>query len=342
MRIALGFLFLVVSCSSSLLGQRVQWSTVLPKLEKLRQIEKPNPEKVAAGIKLATTDPAEKAALLHAWVASYLNYSLSSPSQVNEDDKTVAERACKSQIGVCLDYAKLYVHTARLLGLESVMVVGYSKPDKKKVVDTEHADHAWVLVKVADHWRIADPTWSGTGIWQGARKAGTIDTTWYDIEPHVALVTHLPAAPMFQLLDRPMSMAEFLQGKTSTRNTTTQDWTALIAQYQKLPTHEAELFMARQAYAFYPENEEILGIALTNYGVSKSTTKAGSITSKEEAQALLDEIKVLKPIFQEARDLLSRSTSEISHMNLPTAERNLRQLVQNERSLEEFVRPKSR
>ena len=100
--------------------------------------------------------------------------------------------------GVCNAYSLLMVKMLDCAGIRAVKVNGKAKSGK----DDDWEGHAWVLVEKGDgSFMLCDPTWD----------AGSVDSVsgkfhhhpsleWYDVEPALMILSHVPNAERHRLL----------------------------------------------------------------------------------------------------------------------------------------------
>lgn len=329
---------------TSALAQPIPWEPILKKAAKVQQAKSPTLEGVVSTLKPMATTEQERAMLLFAYTAMVLRYDASVLTTTQDREEVTARNALNRGTGVCLDYVRLYKYMAGQMGIQTLDIQGYSRPKLGDPVDVEHADHAWLLVKVDNHWRIVDPTWGSTHVSKLDMARRIIDTSWYDISPDVAIMTHMPASPMFQLIEPPVAFNTWLNydkqsGKASANSKQPGvNWADSLARYVTMKRQEQMLMVGRHSYAHNPENEELYGIASLNYGSSlSSTNKVGSISSVAEAEKILMTNKAMLPHFERAVQLLAKSKAELAAQGSRIAQRNLENTKQSITTMQGFV-----
>ena len=88
------------------------------------------------------------------FVQDYVTYDISYVGK-----KLTVEEIMKGKKGVCMEYATLYNALARLAGIPSVIVYGYTADSQSAEEAEKYRSHAWNRSKIGDNWIHIDPTW---------------------------------------------------------------------------------------------------------------------------------------------------------------------------------------
>ena len=113
--------------------------------------------------------------------------------------------------GVCNSYSLMYITMCNSLGLEAVQIIGYSKGSG--YVDGQiptQTNHAWNAVKINSKYYLVEPTW-GAGTCSGDVFNKEFRDFYFCTNPELFIRKHLPADSKWQLLDRVVTMEEFVQ-----------------------------------------------------------------------------------------------------------------------------------
>lgn len=163
--------------------------------------------------KAATTDY-EKARVIFAWIAKNIRYDDYGYNSGKVMDAS-PEAVLKYRRAVCDGYARLFQALGEEMGLEVVKVSGYAKGygyvSGKRFPRT---NHAWNAVRLNDRWMLLDPTWAAGSATTANGKLKTVyryDPYWFDVEPHAFLFTHLPVKTEYQLIPKPITLAQYEQ-----------------------------------------------------------------------------------------------------------------------------------
>ena len=153
-------------------------------------------------------DPLQRVKALHDWVADRIAYD--TPNYVAHkvpDADRDAQAVFRSRVGVCAGYAKLLAELAKVTGDEVLYVVGDARSEEAPM---EGEGHAWNAAHVNGSWYLIDPTWDA-----GSNDNGTFKkkygTEYLFTPPAEFAITHFPDAQKWQLLERPLSRAEFFR-----------------------------------------------------------------------------------------------------------------------------------
>ena len=113
--------------------------------------------------------------------------------------------AITSGIAVCEGYANVLVELCNRAGIPCKKIIGYGgrfppfSPEEKY-----EPNHAWNMVYVNGKWNLIDVTWNDC-------DDGTVDYTYFFIDPDRMIHDHFPDNSAYQLLNNPISWDEFMQ-----------------------------------------------------------------------------------------------------------------------------------
>jgi len=158
-------------------------------------------------------DKEELAKFFYYWIGSNIQYDEETFSKVisgelsNEkfwelqDESVVYE----NRKGVCAGYANLYKWFLDWADIETVVISGHIRDLRNHYVELESDDnfrHAWNAIKLNDKWILVDTTW-------GTSKDQETSEYYFDIKPEFSIITHYPENKKWQLLEMPLTLAEF-------------------------------------------------------------------------------------------------------------------------------------
>ena len=161
---------------------------------------------VADYIKAKVTDPYEQTKALHDYVATRISYDTKA-FQSKRKPRQDAAYVFRKQKAICTGYANLLVALGKEIdGINIVKVTGDIREElaEEEGIQTFRAKttgHVWNAIKIADNWHLIDVTWDSS--------RNTYKNDYLMIPPEVMLTTHFPDHPSYQLLDSPLSKAEF-------------------------------------------------------------------------------------------------------------------------------------
>lgn len=182
-------------------------------------------------INIDKTDPVKS---VYDWVANNIKYDVKKLKKITRTgnfkstEKTVdrLEDVIKSKKGVCQHYSELFDALVKELGYESKVVTGYTKLAGEEVDNT--LGHAWNAVKVDGEWKLYDTTWGSGAIRNRKKFIRKYNPIWYDVNPKQMIHTHIPFDPAWQLLDRPVSFANFNDNKLTSSYKGIYDFNEII------------------------------------------------------------------------------------------------------------------
>ncbi|MCX6377807.1 MAG: hypothetical protein NTU88_17550 [Armatimonadetes bacterium] len=169
-------------------------------------------QSLAAYLTAPAKTESEKARTIFSWIAHNIAYDVKSPS-VQRAATSKADDLLKKRSAVCFEYAELFSELGRAAGLEVTEVRGYAKGYGYDVGDTFGGppNHAWNAVKMDGGWRLLDCTWGGGHINEQNQYVRRYDDHYFATSPSEFVYDHFPLEPSWQLLEKPISKAEYEQ-----------------------------------------------------------------------------------------------------------------------------------
>jgi len=147
---------------------------------------------------------------LHDWVALTLVYDAAAYFSNALPDQAWPAVLSRGK-AVCEGYANVLDELLRLARFQAVKANGYARGagnDNTRPEDPRASNHAWNLVRIFDHWYLIDATWD-SGHLDGRVAKPKYSTDYFLIQPEWLIYTHFPARPEWQLIDPPLSAAQF-------------------------------------------------------------------------------------------------------------------------------------
>jgi transglutaminase/protease-like cytokinesis protein 3 len=151
----------------------------------------------------------EKARAIFYWIAKNIQYDyegLKSGYWKNySSDYKIAFDTYKKRKGVCSGYSYLFALMCKEVGLESIVIDGYSRIESYQAgLPIGEANHTWNVVKIDDKWELIDVTWANSsGI------GSNINDYYFLTPPEEFVANHLPEGDEWQLLKNPVDKDEF-------------------------------------------------------------------------------------------------------------------------------------
>ncbi|MDF2697818.1 MAG: hypothetical protein K0S65_6201 [Labilithrix sp.] len=154
------------------------------------------------------TDPMLRVKALHDWVADRVAYDvpayLAKAIPAHDGD---ADHVFRSRIGVCAGYAALLAELGKATGDEIHYVTG---DVRSKHSPMEGEPHAWNVARINGTFYVIDPTWDA-GHPKGNAFEKAYKTEYLFTPPDQFVLSHFPDDVKWQLLERPVSRADFFR-----------------------------------------------------------------------------------------------------------------------------------
>ena len=153
-------------------------------------------------------DPMLRVKALHDYVADRVAYDAPAYAahHIPFEDGDAAS-VFRSRKGVCAGYAHLLAALGKITGDEIVYVVGDARTKARPM---EGEGHAWNAAHIGDAWYLLDATWDA-GFVEGATFTKKYSTEYLFTPPELFGLTHFPEAAKWQLLEAPLSRADFFR-----------------------------------------------------------------------------------------------------------------------------------
>jgi len=221
--------------------------------------------------------------------------------------KNIAQ-AFKERKGLCDEFSGIVNEFCQIQHIPCFKVTGYVA--EGETIDNSlfvEENHAWNAVFIDNTWLLCDLFWSTSKLNSNNSFIKKLDETYFLANGYAFMHNHLPADPVFQLLDYPIKIDSFKKIIDEIEPTNHLcNYKDSLAALLKMDVKEQNVKIARQAYNYNPLNPNILAIALYNYGVSiiknKSANKAEFIKANHlftEAIPLTE--KSSKPYIKELK-----------------------------------------
>lgn len=315
--------------------------------QKIDEHAKNAPQKVAKDVESLTTyliKPAkndkEKVRSFFVWIAENITYDVQAyqafdPAKIGS---STPDQVLKKRKAVCQGYSELFNEMCRLAKIKSYLVPGYSKgfgyqPGNKSFVN---ADHAWNVVSLEGQWYLLDATWGSGGVNNQLKYVKQLNEKYFLSSPQEFVKDHMPLEPVWQLLDCPVSMKAFIAGEEaiqqelSKKSGKCSDYGKLISEWEALPGNEKALRSASSAYAFNPENQQVMARGYMDYANFIMKSIKSEMHSKkeiEEAVVLqekaLDYLKKAEILLKKVKDNSADMEKQILQKNIQLSEQNL-------------------
>ena len=169
-------------------------------------------ESLAAYLVKPARNDREKARSIYRWITENIDYNVEGFFARNLSSMKLRD-LLENRISVCSGYSDLFQSLASEAGLEAVKISGYGKgygyqPGKNF---SGFANHAWNAVKINGSWYLIDCTWGAGFINEDGKYVREFDEHYFMTAPSEFIYDHFPENSRWQLLNNPLSKAEFEQ-----------------------------------------------------------------------------------------------------------------------------------
>lgn len=201
------FLFSVLSFGQT----KVNYTLIDKKMDAIPNSDTNSTDLVAKYINANFKTESDKIRAVFYWTSSNISYDVKNMFVVNfgETPQDRIAKTLKTKKGICGDYAAIFNEIATLVGVESVVISGYTKQNGK----IDNLAHAWCAAKIDNKWSVFDPTW-GSGSLLNGKFVKKINEYYFKVEPSKIISSHIPFDYLWQFLNYPITNAEFYEGKT--------------------------------------------------------------------------------------------------------------------------------
>ena len=119
-----------------------------------------------------------------------------------------ADECFDNKKGVCNAYSELFYYMAKSIGIDSEIVVGYTKDENGEL---KQPGHAWVFAYTRkNHGILLDPTWGAGYVSKDGKFIKNENSLhWFNVDPKWMILSHIPKDEKYQLLNRPVRVELF-------------------------------------------------------------------------------------------------------------------------------------
>jgi hypothetical protein len=166
---------------------------------------------LAAYLSLAGPDELLRTRALFRWVAGHIAYDVAGFVAGSYGDLS-PDGVLRRGSSVCEGYARLSEALGTAMGLQIQVVSGWSKGygyTSGQRVGNGPTNHAWNVVRIGGRWRLMDATWGAGYLDQRSQFVRRFQDHYFLTAPEAFVFDHLPEDPRWQLLERPISAADY-------------------------------------------------------------------------------------------------------------------------------------
>jgi transglutaminase/protease-like cytokinesis protein 3 len=164
-------------------------------------------QSLAAHFGHTATSDQDKARAAFCWIAHNIVYDSSLRGSETSGDRVLAQRRA-----VCVGYARLFQALAEEMDLEAQIIWGHGKGRGYEVgaAPTDDQDHAWNVVRIDGTWSLVDCTWGAGWVDEHGQFVRSYRPHYFLTPPEHFVYDHFPSDPRWQLLDDPISEADYI------------------------------------------------------------------------------------------------------------------------------------
>jgi hypothetical protein len=150
----------------------------------------------------------DKARAVYRWITDRIAYDV--PGLLSgELGDTSPEAVLKSRTTICEGYADLFVDLCERMGVKAAKVSGYAKIVGYRPGDKFTAtNHAWNAVQIDGKWHLVDCI-LGAGALKGKEFEKVFSDFAFLPPPEALLFSHCPKDEKWQLVEPPLTLAQF-------------------------------------------------------------------------------------------------------------------------------------
>lgn len=201
------FLFSIFSFGQASVG----YAAIDKKVDLIPQKATSSTTEIASYINANFKTENDKIRAVFYWTASNIIYDVANMFAVNttETPQDRIAKTLKTKKGICADYSAIFNEIATMVGINSVVISGYTKQNGKIAT----LSHAWCAAQIDNKWCVFDPTW-GSGSLINGKYVKRINEYYFKTEPSKFIASHIPFDYLWQFLNYPITNTEFYEGKT--------------------------------------------------------------------------------------------------------------------------------
>lgn len=230
----------------------------------------------------ATNDRREQLQLVLLW--TYHNMSADSERFFEGGNPLSTSEAFERRTGLCDEYANIMEEFCKAANIPSYKIAGYVKyPDFKPETTFTETNHAWNAVYIESSWLMCDLFWSTSALDTKAASphfVRRLETQYFLGLPKEFVNDHLPADPIFQFSDSPVSLRSFVKNKHGIDKTVPAmeylNYADSLDLLSKMSRSDRDLRIAQHSYSFNSDNPNDLIVEAYNYAVNIVNKRAAS------------------------------------------------------------------
>jgi len=174
----------------------------------------------------------EKVTSIYQWLIQNIRYDKQAYKNGNKRINRSNTDILKRKEAICWGYSTLFKAMCETANIPCEIISGYGKTSLEEAPNLESSNHAWNSVKIDSIWYLLDATWDSDLIGSMSVFEQKFGYNYFLTPPKYFVVNHLPADPIWQLLDCPISVKEYKLNSTAI---------AILAERKDCETGKTEL-----------------------------------------------------------------------------------------------------
>lgn len=149
----------------------------------------------------------EKTRAIYIWITHNISYDYALLENLPEytSPKDIVKYVLKKRTGICQHYSDLFLDMTQSIGLETFLILGYTRDYKGTIADI---GHTWNAIKIDSKYYFIDTTWSA-GYIKDDRYVRNFNDNYFLISPEDFIKTHIAFDPIYQFLPSPILHIDF-------------------------------------------------------------------------------------------------------------------------------------
>ena len=189
-----------------------------------------------------TQDDSLKVVAIYQWMMDNISYDrINAALDDPKDEASDVNIIVKRKEAICIGYANLFKLLCVLNNIKAEIINGYALGlgyETTGQIPMDKANHAWNAVKINNRWYLMDITWADNN-----DRIYNAEYLWAN--PSVFIEKHLSEDPFWQLLDNPVDLHCFINGKNCT------DKLILKSNYGQHVNEEFKLDSIERTYNYF-------------------------------------------------------------------------------------------
>jgi len=280
-----------------------------------------------------TSNDFEKVQNYYVWITHHIAYDTKSYFSGSEKIYTSAE-VLKRRKAVCQGYSTLFKTLCDLSNIPCEIISGYSKGfgyNPKKL--EQKKDHAWNAVQINDNWYLIDATWGAGHLNMNNKFEASFKSYYFFSPPETFIYKHLPADPMWQLLQSPINVDDFKKDSIELKKMllTSEkyfNFNDSINYYLSLDSEKKNLKMALNEYRFNNKLSAPVGYAYMNIAYDRfesliNNPKIDPVLAFNKQKEVLSIYEKALYYFNINNDITSVNARKTCRDNIKSCKKNL-------------------